>query len=275
VKLILAIIFSLALSAQAASVIRSGTLRNGQLGTGSIPTSGDVVPGDGYEASLFAYYKCEDTTNTVADSAHGRNLGYNGGGNGSVSNSSFAAFIGNGFELGALYGFNSGLDLVSSGTDFSFSTNSFTIRFWVKTVASGFNNNWLGVFLPWNIYYGSPSTVDGKMVFEVLGNTNDSYLVSGESVSDGNWHRVTCWYDKGAFTQGIQIDTNTPVTAITDLSDTGTSDLEIFDPTDNLPNPPSPSFLVDEIAFWKDYVLTDADKTFDWNSGAGRTYPLP
>jgi hypothetical protein len=34
------------------------------------------------------------------------------------------------------------------------------------------------------------------------------------------------------------------------------------------------AFDIDELAIWKDYVLTEADMTYDYNSGLGKTFPF-
>ena len=267
----------LALASPAQTVLRSGTFR----ALNSTPGGGP--PADGYEANVYAYYKFEETNGTAIDSAHARNLGNYAGGAATVP-----GILGNCFDFGTNFGFgNPGpLSLSSSpgdggsNADYSLSTNSFTMRFWVKTVASGFNN----IFWPgdsFGIGYGSaPSGVDGKIDFNLIQTNGEVHITSLQDIADGQWHRVIVWHDAQTFDAGLQIDSNSPTNRITTelynpCPTFCPSIIRLGDPTDQFPNPPNPSFLMDDLVIWKDYVLTPGDRDFDWNGGAGRTYPLP
>ncbi len=88
---------------------------------------------------------------------------------------------------------------------------------------------------------------------------------------------MVLWVDNTNHVAGVQIDADSPVTqsmsgtldpfASADVFNLGPASSSIS--VDDIP------IRIDELAFWKDYVLSDDDKTFDWNGGAGRGYPLP
>jgi hypothetical protein len=112
---------------------------------------------------------------------------------------------------------------------------------------------------------------DHNVEMFVSGNSGDTDLESAQNVNDGAWHRIIAWFDNSNGEVGIQIDNNTPTT--TTQSDKLPESSTTFLIGDNFGD--SSDVFLDEVAFWKDYVLTSADRLFDWNSGAGQTYPLP
>lgn len=273
VRIFFALILS-ALGATAASppgTFCNGTFCNGTLAVGASlgppPASG---PNDGYEANLYAYYSFDESSTPIVDSANDRNLSNISCG--AVASSS--GFIGTSHQINC-YTAHTSPKMKAQRTDdgsadFSF-PNSFTVRMWVKTSMTA-NSDWRNIIGEdaWNIYMGTGSSDHNVEIF-LSGNSGDTDLESTESVNDGNWHRIIAWFDSSNGEVGIQIDDHDPTT--TTQSDrylpTGTT----FFIGDNYGD--SPDFFLDEVALWKDYVLTADDRAFDWNSGAGRTYPLP
>lgn len=229
--------------------------------------AGGPTPGAGYSANLYAYFKMEDTSGDAVDSAHARNLGLSTGTEVSVSGKILNALQ---FGIAPAPILDSRISAGGSGDFWGFDGNSFTIRFWIKTSDSGFNDFLLGTGSdPWFIYLGTPSGHDSKVDFQFDNDTDTDNLMSNEAIGDGNWHRVVCWFDSGTFEIGIQIDNNTPVTDISDAA---------FSPGSQRMNIGSNlgyAVDIDELAFWSSYTLTSDDRLYDWNSGAGRTYPLP
>src|SRR6185369_8696298 len=110
----------------------------------------------------------------------------------------------------------------------------------------------------WEIYFGSPPFGgDMKVDFRIDGNSSSFHMTTSSGIGDGAWHMVVCWFDVGSGIAGIQVDNGTPVTQ---------SGVDMFDPGGpqaffiggNLfyDNP----LIVDELAFWDNYVLTADDK---------------
>jgi hypothetical protein len=162
-------------------------------------------------------------------------------------------------------------------TSFNFS-GSFTVRFWIKTTLNnGFDFKNLVGDNAWQAMLNA-SGANGKIDFFISGNIHPSVdVISNEIVNDGVWHRVVCWFDaSGIGTAGVQIDNNTPATTTTVdmLSTTGTSFLLGDNFTAGGGIDGLQAVFIDEVAAWTS-ALTSGDRLFDWNSGAGQTYPLP
>lgn len=266
----LALIFSLSLllpATTAQTVLRNGTFRSlGATASGG----GGGSPGDGYEANLYAYYKLDETSGFIsADASGAKTLGVFSG---STSAATISGKIGGGFDVADGFALDSSATFGGGGANYNFFGHDFTIRFWIKTTSVGSGDNfildWDGG--TWNVFLGTyPFGGDGKLDFQIEGNSSNFDLVSAP-INDGNWHMAIVWFNSGAGVAGIQIDSNSPITQ---------SGVDMFDPG-------GPSRVrvggnfgyvldLDELAFWKDYVLSSSDITFDWNSGAGQTYPLP
>jgi hypothetical protein len=249
------------------SVFRNGIFHS--LITPGGSQSGGGAPGDGYESSLFAYYKMEDAnaTSGLNDStANNLDWTYYSGPNAPIT-----GILGQGFDITTLQ-----WRFSATPANFQFLTHSFTIRFWFKSNCASsdqFNTEFFGDD-PWEVKLGSPAGPDSKIDWWIDGAVGTYDTVSSVEIGDGQWHRVIVWWDSGTTVAGVQIDDGTAVTQATE----GT----LFAPSN-----PDTAFLlgnigdgthfyyIDEVAFWKDYVLSDSDKTFDWNGGAGQTYPLP
>jgi hypothetical protein len=257
-------------------VFANGHFANGHLSVGVLVSSGGgSVPADGYESSLYAYYNFDQTTSPATDVAHGRNLPQ--GSCGTIASGNLSGFFGNSYQINCNVGRGTPkvvLRRIDDGSgSFKFSS-SFTVRFWIKTDFTGASfKNIVGESY-WNVYLGADSG-DGKIDFFISGNDDpDIDLASNETVNDNAWHRVICWFDaSGSGSAGVQIDNHTPATVSTVDIFSGGAGTDSLDVGDNFGD--SPDVDCDEVAIWKDYVLTSDDRLFDWNSGAGQTYPLP
>jgi len=265
-RILLALIVS-ALSLHAQSIFTSGVFSS-VITPGGPAAGGGGAPGDGYESSLFAYYACEDSGNTgLHDSTAGaRNWSLYSG---SQTGADATGKIGQGYTFGLG---SPTLDFrYGSSTAFNFSPgHSFTLRFWIKTSATGANDNLIGPAGPWEVLFGSPpSGGDSKIDFQLNGASLSFDLVS-TAIGDGNWHEIFCWFDLGSGVAGIQVDNNSPTTqSSVDMYDPGSGQFFDFNGT------PGTLLTLDEIAFWDNYVLTSGDRTFDWNGGDGEGFPLP
>ncbi|MCX6924523.1 MAG: hypothetical protein NT154_15105 [Verrucomicrobia bacterium] len=141
-------------------------------------------------------------------------------------------------------------------------SNSFTVRCWFKTPDDGNFAVWyLGnVRLQYN--------VGRTLTFSLWDGV--TYL-DPVSLPDTNWHRVVCFWERGV-SIGIKIDNNETVTlATTD----GVPDASAFDSGSGVDigqTTGTVTGFIDELGIWK-YKWTEEDMTWDWNAGAGRTYP--
>ncbi len=225
-------------------------------------------PGDGYESGLFAYYTLDDTTAPVVDSAHARNLSEN---NGDTSTASASGKIGNALQVNSNDEVLPWVTLLyndSDGNDFNFAGN-FTIRCWIKTsISDAFFGNIIGDY-SWELYLGNGS--DHGHVFFYLKTSGDSDInLDGGSINDGNWHRIMAWFDGSV--GAIQIDNNTPTTISASDHINGGTGAEM-DIGGHIAISETAVYL-DEVGMW-DVALTSDDRLFDWNEGAGRSWPLP
>lgn len=251
---------------------------NGSLSSIITPGSsgGGTAPGDGYEANLYGYWKFDSAVNPEPGSVGSRNLGNSGC---DVTTSGHTGFIGNCINLNCQLGTTDGCMLSRNDDgsgDFHF-TGSFSVRFWFKTSLAGARNTALVSEFSWSIYLGSPPVgVDGKIDFYMVGDIQANHdLVSTQDVCDGAWHYIVAWFDAGTGTMGLQIDNNSPSThSPQDIFDSGADALDISQSWNGI-GTTSDTVLIDELAIWKGYALTASDITFDYNSGSGRTYPLP
>lgn len=272
-RIILALLLSAlaGLSASPPGMFCNGTFCNGTLAIGaSLGPAPAAGPNDGYEANLYAYYAFDESSTPIVDSANAHNLST--ASCGTVASSS--GFAGTAHQINCYAGHASPKMNVQrndgGGIDFNF-PGSFTVRCWVKTSMT-FNADFKNIIgdRSWNIYMGTGSSDHNVEIF-ISGNSGDTDLESAQNVNDGNWHRIIAWFNSSNGEVGIQIDNNSPTTTTQadPFIDTGTT----FLIGDNFGD--SGDFFLDEAALWKDYVLTADDRLFDWNSGAGRTYPLP
>ncbi len=156
---------------------------------------------------------------------------------------------------------------VTYGTNnnFDFADQDFALRFWVKK--SGTSNN--------SFFFDQNDATDVYMVgaatnairFEETTDAGGSTTFTNTSlypISTNVWHRVIVWREGTSI--GIKVDNNSRET--TTIS--GAADFSNI----RFRNNSSDNVLYDEIAIWLGYVPTESEMRWDWNSGAGRTYPL-
>ncbi len=85
------------------------------------------------------------------------------------------------------------------------------------------------------------------------------------------WHRVVIWYDAVSLEAGLQVD-DALTTTILPSPAKPLQDWTLWSwwgDDDDVPR----HLKYDEIAFWRGYVLTEAERLTDWNSGAGNGWP--
>jgi hypothetical protein len=93
-------------------------------------------------------------------------------------------------------------------------------------------------------------------------------------IVDPNWHRIIVICDLTNLILSIRVDDGVPAqVALNPGSNFADSDhyLDFELTTGGGPGQGEKRF--DEIGIWPGYVWTEADATYDWNGGAGRTYP--
>lgn len=143
-------------------------------------------------------------------------------------------------------------------------SDSFTIRFWIKTSATGGNYFMFGTGDQWNVtFIGGSDTLE----FLVSTTMGDAF-VDTPVLTNGVWHEVFFWWEEGVGC-GCRVDNGADVTsANTDPIDTSFIVDTLYLQNSHFMNP---GFAIDEIAIW-DHKLTDAEMTIDWNGGAGTTF---
>lgn len=177
--------------------------------------------------------------------------------------------------IGNCYQFDPSFLLYNQSPDFALSsTVGFSIRLWIKTVGPIDSDILQGCgttpsFICWNI-----SILFGFIVkFRIAKTpfTNAQVVFTDIAVNDGNWHMIIATYNKATNLITINVDNSgSPASFPAASMDwSGGPGLSLTYPT---PGDFSPVF-VDEIAIYKEYVLTPADQTAEWNGGAGRTWP--
>lgn len=213
--------------------------------------------------TFFAYYNCDDLAAPLVDQVSARNL----------------------LDLGGVFTsapgkINTAIDIDVNGyqaansTDWDFSGHDFTVRLWLNTGNdSTYDFLFISVLGQWFLYYngGFPGSWEFKVTL------NDQSQVSDyvNAALTSGWHRVIV-YVQNAVKIGIKIDNNAaveqaiglPLLPHTDpFSPNPFQGLKLTRQFNGIP------CLIDEIAVWKDKVLTPAEMLYDWNGGAGRTYP--
>lgn len=134
-----------------------------------------------------------------------------------------------------------------------------TVRFGVFTGA--------GFEIIQHHFFQSPITSGGSTVGLPTGGVVGPLI----EMSEDTWHRTIVWYDSDTLEIGLQLDDLTPETAtltapIPAVATQGlvAGELVPFNVFD---------FAFDEYALWHDYVWTGAERTADWNAGAGTGWP--
>lgn len=91
--------------------------------------------------------------------------------------------------------------------------------------------------------------------------------------TDTNWHRLIIWFDPTTKTVGMQLDNDAPGTATnedpTPYDWYGQSQLFLG----TLTSAAIPGLQIDEVAFWREKILTADERLCDWNSGGEAPRP--
>lgn len=153
-----------------------------------------------------------------------------------------------------------------------FSTTGFTVRFWFEMGSINGNNSTFFILNTqrWEV------TLKGQLFpfnhqWPQLKVTlaDGDHTVDGPDLTDTTaFHRLMCGWEKGV---GIWIkfdnDPTIAVAATANAAFLGAAEGFFLGPT----NEPQ-QMGIDEVGIWN-RTLSEAEKTFDWNGGAGRTYP--
>lgn len=180
-------------------------------------------------------------------------------------------------------------------------TKSITIRFWVKclepvTVFQAFHNDVLAT------RYFSIQITDGALngAYNKSPDSGTGYgficYANTDAVDDGNWHRIIFTYDEDTGEARFQVDNNTPTLETVNESLIVENGSIVFTAPavpdvvavqlcpyfqiigSGYPPPYDASGYYAGVYLAEVYVSLgavwdDADCAYDWNSGAGRTYP--
>jgi hypothetical protein len=216
-----------------------------------------------------AYLRFDETNamDVAVDIVGGQNFT-----NGAGVVSSVAGIITNAYQLERPNGDDFLAD--ASASSYDFGTNDFAIRMWLRPHSTNAND---GYFL---YSGGSPTSWYGWFTNSLAGATNrvswqavdpsavTTSLNSTNDLAGDTWHRVILWHKQGV-ELGLKVDNQPSETmTFTNLMASTGVPLELYvTGTGN-------RIDYDEIAVWKGYVPTEGEWSYDWNSGAGRTYPL-
>jgi hypothetical protein len=154
----------------------------------------------------------------------------------------------------------------------------FSIRFWVKYTSVSSIDLIVG--------QGPTSTTFPSYRIDVIAGTVNFYIttdfiglgevfivsVPGSGVQDGNWHMIVARYQVALPQNKMFLQVDNGAVQETDI-DVGKGvvwdaipGFSIFSPGGGT------NVLIDEVAIYKGYVLTDSDITNEWQSGNGRTW---
>lgn len=236
-----------------------------------VAPSGPVV-------TLRAYYKCEETTGTFAVDSHTNNLDLNCLDIfGATTVATGAGIIGNGFRCYTGGGndkfFNSATPpTYSTNTDFDFSSTGFTIRLWHNPLS--LTNDSLINCVPHPTHPWSLNLTGGKYVFNTHLTTgfieSDVTVTSTNSYGSG-WHRIIIWWEPGVGC-GMKIDNDASDTVANTTGVSLVPTLFYFAWAFGTLFSGKAQTNGDEFGLWEG-KWSDAQMLYDWNSGAGRTYP--
>ena len=161
-----------------------------------------------------------------------------------------------------------------TGNDWALSTTiGFSVRMWIMSTAKiacsvlvGANVS--GILPAWAIF---PNGANTRFYLDHFQN----YVQKAATLSDGNWHMLIGIYDYANDTIRLVIDgiSSAPVTVPKMVWTWGGSGLAGVGLTFGYNPTAFDNFLVDEIAIYKDHVLTTQEISDEWNGGAGRTWP--
>jgi len=155
----------------------------------------------------------------------------------------------------------------------NFGDTNFAIRFWVKT--SGDSGD--------EFFFANDDSTDGfRAFFNGISPTNHhvqwevdnggSYasITSTNILTSGSWHRIVFWHKTGV-ELGMKLDNATSETlSYTNTLNATTANVSWASGATSS----DPIIRFDELSIWNGYVPTESELLYDWNSGAGRGYPL-
>jgi hypothetical protein len=203
-----------------------------------------------YETNLYAYLSMEETGSTSAlvdATGNSRNFSKYAGGD----IASIPGIIGNGIDV------TNNQWRADTGV-FNMTNHSFSMRFWFKCGGvPGTTQNIIRL----------PSSYEFDLYNDgTIGWDLGEYVYTDDPHSLNTWHRAVVWFNNSTGDIGLKLDDATSITTGSATCNTGTYlYINGWDGTTTLG--------LDEIAIWKDYVLTEDDMTYDWNSGSGRGKP--
>jgi hypothetical protein len=207
--------------------------------------------------NVFAYYTLDSLNGgTAIDAVAGRDIAKQTG-----TAASMTGHIGNAYDM-------LNWRARTNTAAFDFAGQDFCIRVWVYRSAAantqllfrtdgsngwdlGFVNS-AGLKAYWDLQYG----------------TGNQTITSDDAMTTGAWHRVVAWHETGVGI-GLKVDNNTTETlSFTEAMGAASANI-------TLALNSSGTQGLDELALWVGYIPSESELTWDWNSGAGRTYPLP
>ncbi len=218
-------------------------------------------------ASLISYYKCDDTLTVggfIVDSvAGGVNLQQQSWGNPQT----MTGIIGNALDTRGSDDGGSQWLSPSLNTHWIVTGHSWTLRYWVYPTSEAGGADLCDTTVKGHFVWDTGYDGGDQFFFKFNHGTfcNTTTLTSAPGYAINQWHRVIIWHDLGT-QYGLQVDNDTPVTS--SQSEDICNELDV-DYDFNIID----SYLgMDEIALWRDHVLTSGERLADWNGGAGVTY---
>lgn len=210
--------------------------------------------------TVFAYFKLDEADGAadLVDSVAAANLANSTGAMDSVPGK-----IGTGMELGNAINtrFQNGPDAhwVFSG--------SFTVRFWFKTPGTSTNGYLLGTGVgnQWDVFYDPDYP---NMINFLVYTTGGTLSILAPVTNDAQWHEYVFWFEAGVGI-GAKVDNGVAITSAGTDPISPPATLTLYLQNTHFWDP---GVQIDEIAIWN-RKLTDAEMTFDWSSGNGKTYP--
>jgi hypothetical protein len=237
-----------------------------------IINSGSASPAAAVSASYLAptaYLRLDETNamNVMVDVVGGQNFTNSAGVVSSVS-----GIRTNGYQLERPNSDDFIGGPYASATSYNFGTNDFAVRLWIRPHSTNAND---GTFIyndgyPHGWHASLTNSIAGQTnrVAWTAFATNTFTLVSTNNMVGDTWHRVVLWHKQGV-ELGLKVDNQPSETLVfTNLM------LSAAVPWEWYVTGTGNRIDYDEIAVWKGYVPTSAELTYDWNSAAGRSYPL-
>ena len=213
--------------------------------------------------SLVAYWSLDEASGDAID-AHGANdmtdTGTVGAASGKVSGA-------RDFERD-----NGEYFVIADNADLSTGDIDFSIAVWVNIESTGIGSTifakWIGSGREWVLELDE--SVGNKFSLVVYSGASFGSVTATTfgSVSTGTWYFVTAWHDSVNNQLGIAVNAGSADTAAwSNGVQDGTSDIYIAGDITTT----RWDGLIDELGFWKK-VLTSGERTWLYNSGAGRSY---